>query len=179
MGFFVVANLGLTMWLSQSMPIDNAGHVGGLVVGFLAGAFLSRELPPERERERRRLLRLPALALALALLFAAAWHTPGVARQRANGGVEVWAAVYGLSDAAASLDRRQTPEALAELRGELERLRQQAGEAPDLVRAPLLEAIDALDRIAASARDGRAPAALLDEFGRRFDALETALGRSE
>jgi len=42
-GFFVVVNVALGL---AAPAIDNAAHLGGLVVGALAGAALSRELPP-------------------------------------------------------------------------------------------------------------------------------------
>lgn len=40
---FTVINIALGMWVAQ---IDNAAHLGGLGVGFVAGLILSRDLPP-------------------------------------------------------------------------------------------------------------------------------------
>jgi len=41
--FFTAVNIGLGMMVPQ---IDNAAHIGGLLVGFVAGTVLSRDLPP-------------------------------------------------------------------------------------------------------------------------------------
>jgi membrane associated rhomboid family serine protease len=178
MGFFVVANLGLTLWLSAALPIDNAGHVGGLIVGFLAGLFLSRELPVDPALERRRMFRLPVVGLALGLLFAGAWQLPSVARQRANGGQEVWASFYGLADAWVSLETSRTPQAFATLRETLAGLRATtSGVAPPL-REQLLETLGSLERLvesAESAGDGRVREDLMTDFDERFRALQKAL----
>jgi rhomboid protease GluP len=57
--FFV----GFNLIFGAVVPgIDNAGHIGGLAVGLLSGAFLNRPLPSGRRSYRRYLL-IPALAL--------------------------------------------------------------------------------------------------------------------
>ncbi len=175
MGLFVVANLVLTLWISTALPIDNAGHIGGLVVGFFAGMFLSRELPADPALERRRMFRLPVLVLAMGLIVAAAWHVPSVAHQRAR-----WSTFNGLQNAAAALERSRTPEEFAALRTALDALRLKAAEADPKVRAELLELMNSLESLAESAEalgDGRVQEDLMNTFEERFDALQKTLYR--
>lgn len=178
MGFFVIANLGLTLWLSTALPIDNAGHVGGLIVGFLAGLFLSRELPVDPALERRRIVRLPVVALAMGLLFAGAWAVPSVARQRAHGGQEVWSSLYGLADAGFALGTTRTPEEFAKLREVVSELRPTAEAVAPPLREQILGALDSLERLVKSAEavgDGRVREDLMKEFEERFHALQEVL----
>ncbi len=61
--FFTIVNIGLGLSLAV---VDNACHVGGLVVGLLTGAALSRELPPAPQPSLR--LRLGIVGASLAVL---------------------------------------------------------------------------------------------------------------
>ncbi len=83
-GLFVAANIGLGLAISGAglLAIDNAGHVGGLAGGLVAGALLARPFPPPPAWPRALAWRLP-LVLALALAAAlAVGRAPHVARER-------------------------------------------------------------------------------------------------
>lgn len=61
--------INIAFGLSMSM-VDNAAHIGGLVVGVLAGAALSRELPPAPQPPLRwRIATSAAFVAVLALLY--------------------------------------------------------------------------------------------------------------
>ena len=61
--------INIALGLSMSM-VDNAAHIGGLVVGVLAGAALSRELPPAPQPPLKGRVAISAAFVAvLALLY--------------------------------------------------------------------------------------------------------------
>jgi hypothetical protein len=171
-GFFVVANLALTMAASVALPIDNAGHVGGLVAGFAVGALLSRELPSEPARERRRAALAGIPVVVLGLLFALCSSTAGplVAGHRV---------FRDLFDAADQVDAMQTAADLASVEATLDGLRAESAPLEDPVKAALVAATDALGAYAearfehdASLQEQRA-----EVFGKAMLAVREALSR--
>ncbi len=81
-GLFVVANLLLTGALSNWFGIDNAAHLGGLGVGAVAGAALSRPIPPRGRGGRRRGALILTVFAALAVTTLALRATPRVREAR-------------------------------------------------------------------------------------------------
>jgi membrane associated rhomboid family serine protease len=80
LGAFVVYNLIFGFAISAApvgIKVDNAGHLGGLAAGFVAGFLLSRPLPPGPTAWKR-LLWLPVLLAGLGGAFAVVQTSPRI-----------------------------------------------------------------------------------------------------